>query len=94
MGQGRVPELPTTCLPLQMRTNAEGFIAVIDVAAARFLEEMDYVQEMANAKRFEEEMCAVEFVRGMIKVPKVWLGLGPPPMGWDFSCRHWSPSPG
>ena len=56
----------------QVRTNAEGFIDIIDVAAARFLEEMDYLQETANAVRFEKEMSEVEFVRGMIKVPKVF----------------------
>ena len=55
-----------------MRTNAEGFIDIVDVAASRFLEEMDYVQETANAFRFEKEMGEVEFVRGMIKVPKVF----------------------
>lgn len=59
----------------RVKNNAEGFIAVIDVAAERFLEELDYVQEVANAKRFEAEMGAVSAITGMIKVPAVFDDL-------------------
>uniref|UniRef100_A0A061R4U8 Protein kinase domain-containing protein n=1 Tax=Tetraselmis sp. GSL018 TaxID=582737 RepID=A0A061R4U8_9CHLO len=56
----------------QVRSNAEGFIAVIDVTAGRFMEELDYVKEMENSIRFEAMMNAVDAVNGMIKVPKVF----------------------
>lgn len=50
----------------------QGFLAVLDVASERFLEELDYVQEADNGARFEEEMGKVEVVRGVIKVPRVF----------------------
>eukprot|EP00873_Tetraselmis_striata_P035626 jgi/Tetstr1/455890/TSEL_042679.t1 len=59
----------------QIKNNAEGFIAVIDVAAERFLEELDYVQEVANSKRFEREMGEVSAITGMIKIPQVFDDL-------------------
>jgi predicted unusual protein kinase regulating ubiquinone biosynthesis (AarF/ABC1/UbiB family) len=54
---------------------AKGFIPVLDVAAERFLEELDYNLEADNAARFEKDMASVEVVRGAIKVPHVYRGL-------------------
>ncbi|KAK3244688.1 hypothetical protein CYMTET_45716 [Cymbomonas tetramitiformis] len=64
---------------MSARQNAEGFLAVLDVAAGRFLEELDYLQEAANGARFEAEMNAVDVVRGIVKIPKVYL---------EYSSRH------
>lgn len=43
----------------QIRQNAQGFLAILDVAAERFLEELDYRQEAANGARFEHLMGQV-----------------------------------
>ena len=59
----------------QIRQGAEGFIPVLDVAAERFLEELDYGLEADNASRFERDMTSVEVVRGAVKVPHVFRGL-------------------
>lgn len=59
----------------QIQQGAAGFLPVLDVAAERFLEELDYGLEAANASRFEADMNRVSVVRGTIKVPHVFLGL-------------------
>lgn len=59
----------------QIKQGAEGFIPVLDVAAERFLEELDYGLEANNASRFETDMKSVEVVRGAVKVPHVFRGL-------------------
>ena len=59
----------------QIVQGAEGFIPVLDVAAERFLEELDYGLEADNASRFEKDMASVEVVRGAVKVPHVFRGL-------------------
>ena len=59
----------------QMIQSAEGFIPVLDVAAERFLEELDYGLEAANASRFEADMLRVDVVRGAVKVPHVFRKL-------------------
>ena len=48
----------------QIKQGAEGFLPVLDVAAERFLEELDYGLEADNASRFEKDMASVEVVRG------------------------------
>ena len=59
----------------QIKQGAEGFLPVLDVAAERFLEELDYGLEADNASRFEKDMASVEVVRGAVKVPHVFRGL-------------------
>ena len=59
----------------QVVQTAEGFIPVLDVAAERFMEELDYGLEANNASRFEADMASVEVVRGAVKVPHVFRGL-------------------
>jgi hypothetical protein len=59
----------------QIVQGAQGFIPVLDVAAERFLEELDYGLEANNASRFEKDMASVEVVRGAVKVPHVFRGL-------------------
>ena len=59
----------------QIATSAKGFIPVLDVAAERFLEELDYTLEASNASRFEADMASVEVVRGAVKVPHVYRGV-------------------
>jgi predicted unusual protein kinase regulating ubiquinone biosynthesis (AarF/ABC1/UbiB family) len=56
----------------QIQQGAEGFLPVLDVAAERFLEELDFGLEASNASRFEADMNSVPFVRGTIKVPHVF----------------------
>ena len=58
----------------QIKQGAEGFLPVLDVAAERFLEELDYGLEADNASRFEKDMASVEVVRGAVKVPHVFRG--------------------
>ena len=58
-----------------MVQTAEGFIPVLDVAAERFMEELDYGLEADNASRFEADMARTEVVRGAVKVPHVFRGL-------------------
>ena len=59
----------------QVVQTAEGFIPVLDVAAERFMEELDYGLEANNASRFEADMARTEVVRGAVKVPHVFRGL-------------------
>ena len=59
----------------QIKQGAAGFIPVLDVAAERFLEELDYGLEADNASRFENDMASVSVVRGAVKVPHVFRGL-------------------
>jgi predicted unusual protein kinase regulating ubiquinone biosynthesis (AarF/ABC1/UbiB family) len=59
----------------QIKQGAEGLLPVLDVAAERFLEELDYGLEADNASRFEKDMRSVEVVRGAVKVPHVFRGL-------------------
>ena len=59
----------------QVVQTAEGFIPVLDVAAERFMEELDYGLEADNASRFEADMARTEVVRGAVKVPHVFRGL-------------------
>ena len=59
----------------QIKQGAEGFLPVLDVAAERFLEELDYGLEADNASRFERDMKSVDVVRGAVKVPHVFRGL-------------------
>ena len=59
----------------QVQQGAEGFLPVLDVAAERFLEELDFALEASNASRFEADMNAVPFVRGTIKVPHVFQSV-------------------
>ena len=59
----------------QVKQGAEGFLPVLDVAAERFLEELDYGLEADNASRFEKDMQSVDVVRGAVKVPHVFRGL-------------------
>ncbi|CEF98426.1 Importin-beta, N-terminal domain [Ostreococcus tauri] len=59
----------------QIQQGAEGFLPVLDVAAERFLEELDFGMEASNASRFEADMNSVAFVRGSIKVPHVYRSV-------------------
>ena len=59
----------------QVKVGAEGFLPVLDVAAERFLEELDYGLEVDNASRLEKDMQSVDVVRGAVKVPHVFRGL-------------------
>jgi predicted unusual protein kinase regulating ubiquinone biosynthesis (AarF/ABC1/UbiB family) len=54
---------------------ANSFIEVLDVAATRFLEELDYEAEAANSVRFETLMNASSAVRDSIVVPHVFTPL-------------------
>ena len=56
----------------------QGFLAVLDVAAERFLEELDYLQEAANGAKFEADMASVSVVRGVVKVPRVYTEYSTP----------------
>ena len=67
--------LPKTGALAQIQQGAAGFIPVLDVAAERFLEELDYGLEASNAARFEKDMTTISVVRGTIKVPHVFLSL-------------------
>ncbi|EEH53841.1 uncharacterized protein MICPUCDRAFT_20744, partial [Micromonas pusilla CCMP1545] len=64
-----------SALEAAIATSAKGFIPVLDVAAERFLEELDYTLEASNASRFEADMASVEVVRGAVKVPHVYRGV-------------------
>ena len=70
----RIPAGNNALLEQVMQT-AEGFIPVLDVAAERFMEELDYGLEADNASRFEADMARTEVVRGAVKVPHVFRGL-------------------
>ncbi|OUS48377.1 ABC1 family-domain-containing protein [Ostreococcus tauri] len=59
----------------QIQQGAESFLPVLDVAAERFLEELDFGMEASNASRFEADMNSVAFVRGSIKVPHVYRSV-------------------
>ena len=67
--------LPKTGALAQIQQGAAGFIPVLDVAAERFLEELDYGLEAKNAAQFEKVMSEISVVRGTIKVPHVFLSL-------------------
>ena len=55
---------------------AQGFLEVLDTAALRFLEELQYEQEAANSVRFATLMAASgTAVRDAIKVPEVFTAL-------------------
>jgi predicted unusual protein kinase regulating ubiquinone biosynthesis (AarF/ABC1/UbiB family) len=54
---------------------ASSFIEVLDVAATRFLEELDYEAEASNSVRFETLMSASTAVRDSIVVPHVFTPL-------------------
>lgn len=68
-------KLPKNGPLAQVQQGAEGFLPVLDVAAERFLEELDFGLEASNASRFEADMNAVPFVRGTIKVPHVFQSV-------------------
>ena len=70
----RIPAGNSALLEQVVQT-AEGFIPVLDVAAERFMEELDYGLEADNASRFEADMARTEVVRGAVKVPHVFRGL-------------------
>ena len=67
--------LPKTGALEQIQQGAEGFLPVLDVAAERFLEELDFGLEASNAGRFEADMNRIPFVRGSIKVPHVFQSV-------------------
>jgi predicted unusual protein kinase regulating ubiquinone biosynthesis (AarF/ABC1/UbiB family) len=54
---------------------ARSFIDVLDVAAARFVEELDYEREASNSVRFADLMAASSASRGAISVPRVYTEL-------------------
>jgi len=54
---------------------ARSFIEILDVAAARFVEELDYEREASNSVQFAELMAASTASRGAIFVPRVYSEL-------------------
>ncbi|CEM00531.1 unnamed protein product [Vitrella brassicaformis CCMP3155] len=58
-------------LPKRTRDSCRSFGKVIDNAGARFIEELDYMKEAANQRRFKEEVEANALLDGSIVVPGV-----------------------
>ena len=65
-------------LRARLATQAAAIVEVLDLAATRFLEELDYTREAANSVRFGRLMASSPSVSGSIVVPAV---VG------DLSCR-------
>ena len=77
--------IPKTEITFDLVNGCEGLIPVLEVAAARFLEELDYEIEGRNASRFEEDMNSISVVRGAIKVPHVFREIS----DRQVICQEW-----
>ena len=77
--------IPKTEQTFDLVNGCEGFIPVLDVAAERFLEELDYEIEGRNASRFEKDMNSISVVRGAIKVPHVFREIS----DRQVICQEW-----
>ena len=62
-------------LPARTAVQAAAFIEVLDTAATRFLEELDYEQEARNSQRFAALMADCPSVRDSIVVPSTVASL-------------------
>lgn len=68
--------LSLASLPLpSIAKQSASFVEVLDTAAYKFLQELDYTLEASNSIQFEALMGASSSIRGAIKVPSVVASL-------------------
>ena len=71
-----LPSSPdSTSLASRVAKQAKGFLEVLDLAAERFLQELDYEAEAANSVRFATLMAGCASVCDAIVVPRVYGAL-------------------